>query len=110
MKLISKDPIPLGMIDKGNGIWKKLWNCSYTYSGCVAADQTGENTVELTTEACTPNIITEDRINWAKGSFDPYKSPGPGGIYPILIKKVFTAGLHSSELKKGKGNLCSQSR
>ena len=33
-------------------------------------------------------IVTPDRLEWALESFKPYKSPGPDGIYPVLLKKA----------------------
>lgn len=33
-------------------------------------------------------IVTPDKVRWAIGSFKPYKSPGPDGIYPVLLKKA----------------------
>lgn len=32
-------------------------------------------------------VINQDKIKWAINSFEPYKSPGPDGIYPILLQK-----------------------
>jgi hypothetical protein len=32
-------------------------------------------------------VVTKDRVYWAISSFSPYKSPGPDGIYPILLKE-----------------------
>lgn len=33
-------------------------------------------------------IVTPDRMRWAIKSFDPYKSPGPDGIYPALLQRA----------------------
>ena len=30
-------------------------------------------------------IITRDIVKWAISSFEPFKSPGPDGIFPILV-------------------------
>ena len=32
-------------------------------------------------------VVGEQRVKWALNSFSPYKSPGPDGIYPILLQK-----------------------
>lgn len=32
-------------------------------------------------------VVTKDRIRWAISSFSPFKSPGPDGIYPVLLQK-----------------------
>ena len=32
-------------------------------------------------------IITYRRVEWAIGSFAPYKSPGMGGIFPALLQE-----------------------
>ena len=31
--------------------------------------------------------VSYERIKWAIGTFEPYKSPGPDGIYPALLQK-----------------------
>ena len=33
------------------------------------------------------DICTEEAIKWAINSFEPYKAPGPDGIYPIFLQK-----------------------
>ena len=35
-------------------------------------------------------VVDERRVRWALNSFSPYKSPGPDGIYPILLQKGAT--------------------
>ena len=32
------------------------------------------------------NIITRDKVKWAISNFDPFKSPGPDGIFPALLQ------------------------
>lgn len=32
-------------------------------------------------------VVTPDRVRWAVTTFEPYKSPGPDGIYPVLLQK-----------------------
>ncbi len=32
------------------------------------------------------DIITYERVEWAINSFQPYKSPGPDGIFPALLQ------------------------
>ena len=32
-------------------------------------------------------IVTPYKVRWAFNSSKPYKSPGPDGIYPVLIQK-----------------------
>ncbi|XP_043481640.1 uncharacterized protein LOC122510802 [Leptopilina heterotoma] len=33
-------------------------------------------------------IVTAERIRWATESFSPYKSPGPDGVYPVLLQRA----------------------
>ncbi|WP_333765253.1 RNA-directed DNA polymerase, partial [Streptomyces sp. IBSBF 2390] len=33
-------------------------------------------------------IVNSERLKWAIESFDPYKTPGPDGIYPALLQKA----------------------
>jgi len=33
------------------------------------------------------HTVTEDRIRWAIGTMNPYKSPGEDGIFPALLQK-----------------------
>lgn len=56
------------------------------------------NTLELATMNEEDIIINDDTINgivsydktkWAIKSFDPYKSPGADGIYPVLLQKAW---------------------
>ncbi|KAI0260789.1 hypothetical protein BGY98DRAFT_929580, partial [Russula aff. rugulosa BPL654] len=36
-------------------------------------------------------IVTEKGISWAVNTFEPYKSPGPDGVFPALIQKVMAS-------------------
>lgn len=33
-------------------------------------------------------MVTRERVQWALKSFDPYKSPGPDGVFPILLQEA----------------------
>ena len=32
------------------------------------------------------DTITRDKVKWAISSFEPFKSPGPDGIFPALLQ------------------------
>ena len=34
------------------------------------------------------DIVSLDKVRWAERSFKPYKSPGPAGIYAVLLQKA----------------------
>lgn len=36
---------------------------------------------------CSKTTITYNGVAWAVNSFQPYKSPGPDGVYPVLLQK-----------------------
>jgi hypothetical protein len=33
------------------------------------------------------NIFTEEKVRWAVNEFNPYKSPGPDQVFPVLLQK-----------------------
>lgn len=37
--------------------------------------------------ATAQKAVGQGRVSWAVGSFSPYKSPGPDGIYPVLLQR-----------------------
>jgi hypothetical protein len=39
--------------------------------------------------AVSRRVISYDKLNWAIFSFEPYKSPGTGGIMPIMLQQGF---------------------
>ena len=61
-------------------------DCNITGTGSVVDEQ---NRSRPTWERwqVAANTVTKDRINWAIASFSPYKSPGPDGIYPVLLQQ-----------------------
>jgi len=40
--------------------------------------------------AKSKSIVTTERLRWAIGKFQPYKSPGPDGIQPILLQRALS--------------------
>ena len=96
-KLLSKDPIPLGMITKGDGTWTESSGEAIElllqthFPGCLDVGTSIDGyTMNSDPTTNLSDIVTQDRIIWAMGSFEPYKSPGPDGIYPKLIQEVLT--------------------
>lgn len=41
--------------------------------------------------ATAQRVVSKGRVPWAIGSFAPYKSPGPDGIYPALLQRGLVA-------------------
>ena len=45
-------------------------------------------------------VVGEQRVKWVLNSFSPYKSPGPDGIYPVLLQKGETLIPHLCRIFK----------
>ena len=48
--------------------------------GMLVSEQEGEDWV------LADNIIRKESVIWAVNVFDPFKSPGPDGIMPVLLQ------------------------
>lgn len=71
-----------------------LMNTHFPGSTCINAQQTPEQqcprarrTAPNDSILLSRRLYTEASINWALGSFEPMKSPGPDGILPIFLQK-----------------------
>jgi len=53
-------------------------------------DMTNLAPSDTQSESCANQIVTEELMDRAANRFDPYKSPGCDGIYPIMIQKALT--------------------
>nr|AMS38355.1 hypothetical protein [Bactrocera tryoni] len=91
-KLLSKSPASPGLIRKSSGEWTD--NCqdsledlvSVHFPGCkdaVSPSYEGSSAVNV-----PEHIFTENKIEWAIRSFDPYKSPGTDGIIPAMLQNA----------------------
>jgi len=44
--------------------------------------------------AIAAKIVNPERVRWAIMTFEPYKTPGPDGVFPILLQKGLDILLH----------------
>ena len=105
-KMLSKDPRVPGSIQNQNGTWTESSSETLTvlmethFPGCKNPE-----TVSTTEEVISPpvsnvegldfelidNIVTIGKVVWAVNTFEPFKSPGPDGIFPALLQNSSTA-------------------
>lgn len=52
-----------------------------------AEDHSGDNNTREEASNIAHTIFTRSKVEWAVNSFEPYKSPGMDGIFPILLQK-----------------------
>ena len=51
------------------------------------ADKPNKNTVSITDVEIVNSICSLEKMNKAINEFQPFKAPGPDGIYPVLLQK-----------------------
>lgn len=65
------------------------------FPGCKVVDSRGDINSEKRSNAATKRldwfiasrIVTDETMRFAFSSFDDFKSPGPDGIYPVMLKR-----------------------
>lgn len=96
-KIISKDPSSPVSITRDDGTWCDTNEQALDillkthFPGCIDADVNAELTSSIITiseELGSSDIIDREKIEWAIRSFQPFKAPGPDGIYPKMMQSV----------------------
>lgn len=55
----------------------------------VTEDTSDRNRASAESFNYANQMVTREKVRWAIKSFSPYKSPGPDGIYPVLLQEGF---------------------
>jgi ribonuclease HI len=99
-KVLSKDSTQeVGFIKKSDGTHTDSQEATMArllevhFPGCTNAPENEEDGIAVNSPsnedrdvAC--QIVSEDRLAWAIGTFSPYKSPGIDEIYPVMLQKA----------------------
>ncbi|XP_065368936.1 uncharacterized protein LOC135961367 [Calliphora vicina] len=96
-RILSKDPKVIGYIQRADNSWTESSSETLSllmethFPGCESigtrADDQGANMPEGTSHDSRQieGIVTREKLAWAVKSFDPYKSPGPDGVFPAML-------------------------
>ncbi len=113
--LKAKSCPELGMVKLPDGTFTNNYGQVLEYMlethfpNCVVDGQTGYQS-RNPTQSCWREIartVTPNRVHWAVADTDPYKAPGPDGIYPIFLHRgigilnPFLVVLYQSSLALG---------
>ena len=100
-RVLSKEPASQSMLQKEDGTWtassgEKLEVLLDThFPGCLEdvpdppiMDGAGQDS------STAKVVVTADKVEWAIGSFDPYKAPGTDLVYPAMLQKADRTLIH----------------
>ncbi|XP_046811382.1 uncharacterized protein LOC124420941 [Lucilia cuprina] len=104
-RILAKDPKALGYIQREDNSWTESSSETLSllmethFPGCADIDdrdlsQGGPRTWGFYSSGHIDEIVTRDKLGWAVNTFDPYKSPGPDGVFPAMI---FSRGVSSRD-------------
>ena len=98
-RVLSRDPnMQVGMLQLPNGEFTESREAALAHLLEVHFPGSTELEEEQRTAPPTPRrvrgswelakqMVTEERVRWAFGTFQPYKAAGPDGIFPALIQQ-----------------------
>ena len=91
-KILSKTTPSPAFIKNAGGSWAESSRetneilLTTHFPGCKDFLSTEEDLCATKTNDMGPSLITCEKVKWAIGTFEPFKSPGPDGIIPKMLQ------------------------
>ena len=119
-KILAKESSPPSYLKKSDGTWtdssEEIANILMDAHFPESQKEVQNNPDAMNFHGVAPglvgNIVNKKGIEWAINSFNPYKSPGPDGVFPAMLQQsledimpwlleIFSASLKFGYIPKG---------